>query len=82
MDWKIGLDRYLTQEPDDSFDSYCECVIDSHDDLFYELNEDWINEYDGQHNKWLNDLFKRDIPFKTATKLIERARAFSLKYNV
>ena len=73
MDWKVSLDRYLTMSPDDGFDGWCEDVIGKITDAFYNENEDWINEYDGQCNKWLNELFWRGKDMTEAAKIIERA---------
>jgi hypothetical protein len=39
-----GLDKYLTSEPDDGYDSYAERVIEAVDDGFYEFNEAWMSE--------------------------------------
>jgi hypothetical protein len=71
MNWKTSLDKYLTNPPDNGFDFWCDKVIDHLSDEFYNLNENWIMEYDGQCNKWLNKLFKSKNP-EQAAKIIER----------
>lgn len=72
---KIALDRWLTTLPDDGFTSYCEEVDDNFSDQFFDTSEDWILEYDGQCNKWLNKCFyKKDYSPKFAAQLIERAK--------
>ena len=70
MDWKIGLDRYLTQEPDGDYDNWCEMVLESFSDEFYTKNEDWIMD-SPQCNTWLNKLYGKEP--EDATKIIERA---------
>ena len=69
--WKSSLDRYLTTEPDCGFDNWCEQVTESFTDNFFDNNEDWIMEYDGLCNKWLNKLIDKEP--KQAAILIERA---------
>lgn len=76
MDWKIGLDRYLTTPPDDGFDNWCEDVCDRITNIFYDENEKWINDGSGQCNKWLNELFRRGKDATEAAKMIERAFRF------
>jgi hypothetical protein len=74
MDWKVSLDRYLTTPPDDGFDGWCEDVIGNNiTDTFYNENEKWIDEYDGQCNKWLNKLFYCGKSPHEAAIIIERA---------
>lgn len=64
-----GLDRYLTNPPEDGFDSYCESVIEAVSDEFYERNQDWIvSDY-----KWFEKLFHKGIESELAAKIIERA---------
>lgn len=71
MDWKIGLDRYLTQSSDDGdYDEWCEMVIESLSDDFYDKNEDWVIN-DNQCDVWLNKLQDKDP--KEAARIIERA---------
>jgi len=80
MDWKISLDKYLTTPPDDGFDCWAEDVLGNQlSDSFYEKNEDWIDEYDGLCNKWLNKLFNKEVPASDAAKIIERAFGMYVK---
>ena len=74
MDWKAGLDRYLTTEPDNGFNFWCEDVLGNKiTETFFYKNEEWILEYDGQCNKWLNKLFNRGKDTNEAALIIERA---------
>lgn len=76
MNWKASLDKYLTTEPDDGFDRWCEDIIGNKvSDTFYEKNEERLNKYDGQCNKWLNKLFNGGFSPEDAAKIIERAFA-------
>ena len=80
MNWKKGLDRYLTTEPNDGFDVWCEDVLGSKiSDTFYNENEPWIDKYDGLCNKWLNELFNRGKNTTEAAKIIERAFKLYIK---
>jgi hypothetical protein len=73
MDWKTSLDRYLTTEPDDGYTEWCEDVLGNQiSERFYNQNEKWIDESNGQCNKWLNKLFNRGIDTPEAAKIIER----------
>ena len=71
-DWKIALDRYLTSEPDGSFDIWYEKALEAMSEEFYEKNTDWIDEYDGLCNQWLNKLYYDKEP-EEAGKIVERA---------
>ncbi len=73
----ISLDKYLTQEPDSSFDMWAEAVDNSYSDEFWEKNKDWIMEYSGLNNEWLNKLYCYEP--KVAAGIIERAFRF---YNI
>lgn len=74
MDWKTSLDKYLTTPYDDGFDGWCEEIFERQfTDDFYNQNEDWIHEYDGQCNKWLNKLFAKGKTPTEASVIIERA---------
>jgi hypothetical protein len=79
MDWKIGLDKYLTSSPDDKFDNWSDDVLNNLTNTFYDENEDWIVEYDGQCNKWLNELFRRGKDTIDTSLIIERA--FKIYYK-
>lgn len=74
MNWKISLDRYLTEPPDDGFDNWVDKLLNHIPDDFYNENEAWFEDYDGQFNKWLNKLFykKAKSPEQSA-RIIERA---------
>lgn len=74
MDWKISLDRYLTSPPHDRFDDFCEDILANKiSDEFYNKHEKWLDEYDGQCNKWLNSLFKKENTTTESARIIERA---------
>jgi len=47
MNWKISLDRYLTEPPDDGFDNWCDNLLNHIPDDFYNDNEAWFEDYDG-----------------------------------
>lgn len=73
MDWKVSLDRYLTASPNEDFEDWCDDVLGNKiTDTFYNENVKWIDEYDGQCNKWLNELFRR-YKNTEAALIIERA---------
>lgn len=74
MDWKISLDKYLTTPYDDGFDGWCEDVLGNKmTDTFYNENEKWIEDTNGQCNKWLNKLFYLGFEPRQAAEIIERA---------
>lgn len=76
MNWKVSLDRYLTTEPNEYFDGWCESTIDALSDDFYSANEDWVDSSE-LLNKWLNKLFGKEP--KEAAIIIEKAfRIFKL----
>jgi hypothetical protein len=80
MDWKVILDKYLTSNGDDGFDNWCEIVLgDKISDTFYNENEDWIDEYSGQCNKWLNKLYTRSKKPTLSAIIIERAYKLYIK---
>ena len=70
-----GLDKYLTSgPPEDGFDNWSEDVCGHYiSDEFYNKNEAWFDEFNGQLNKWLNKLYDNDLSPKDAAKIIERA---------
>ncbi|MFW6008723.1 MAG: hypothetical protein ACOCP8_05585, partial [archaeon] len=56
---KIGLDNYLTNEYyDDGFNYWCELVIDSFSDEFFNNNEEWIMD-SNLCETWLSKLFHK-----------------------
>lgn len=74
MDWKISLDRYLTSPPEDRFDDFCEDILANKiSDEFYGIHEKWLDEYDGQCNKWLNKLYSKNKTTIESAAIIERA---------
>jgi hypothetical protein len=73
MDWKNSLDKYLTTEPQDNFEDWCEEVVNSFSDAFYTQNEAWIEEHSGQCNKWLNSLYNRNKDASESSLIIQRA---------
>jgi hypothetical protein len=74
MNWKTSLDKYLTAPHDDGFDDWADLLINKITEPFYGNNENWINECDGQFNKWINKLFyKRGKSPEEGAKIIERA---------
>jgi hypothetical protein len=76
MDWKISLDRYLTTPPQNDFDSFCEVVTERFTDDFFDENEDWIMEFDGQFNLWINEIYlRKGYDVDKSARIIERAFA-------
>ncbi len=74
MDWKISLDRYLTNPPEDNYTEWCEEVTANQMTAeFYYQNEDWIMDNDSQCDKWLNKLFNKGKEPKQAAIIIEKA---------
>jgi hypothetical protein len=74
MNWKQSLDRYLTTEPDNGFDGWCDDVLGHKiSDTFYNDNAEWVECVDGQCNKWLNKLFDKGINTDETAMIIERA---------
>lgn len=57
-DWKIGLDKYLTTEPDNNYTDWCELVCEKFNDVFYSENEDWITDSE-LCNRWMGLLFDK-----------------------
>lgn len=73
--FKISLDRYLTPY-EDGFDGFCDLVTERLSDDFFELNEDWVMEWDGIFNKWVNKCFyKKSFDVNKTARLIERGHA-------
>ena len=79
MNWKNSLDKYLTSEPYDNFDVWAEAIQESFTDQFYNNNEEWVLEYDGQCNKWMNKMFYKnqwsDVQPIDVARIIERAHS-------
>ena len=56
--WKKSLDNYLTSgPPDDGFTEYYEMVIESFSDEFYNENVEFVEEYNGILNTWINKIY-------------------------
>lgn len=73
MGFKEDLDKWITREPyDDGFDNWCEQIDNEISDEFYDLHTDWLNEYDGISNKWMNKLFNKGYSSTEASIIIER----------
>ncbi len=80
MDWKIGLDKYLTAAPDDNgFDGYAEQVTEAFPDDFFKENEDWILD-NRTCNKWLGRCFDNGYEPTRAAAIIQRAFYFHNLY--
>ena len=69
--FQISLDKYLTSEPDYSFEYWCEAVTEAFTDSFFDANEDWIMTNGGLCEKWFNKLIHKS-PIEAA-QIIERA---------
>ena len=69
--FKISLDKYLTTPLEDGFDQWCDIVVESFTDDFFEKNKDWVMEQNGQFERWVNKLINREP--KQAAQIIERA---------
>lgn len=65
----INFDRWLTTEPSDNFDNWCDQTIDAVSNDFYETFDDWLIA-DGLG--WFEKLFKKGHEPKLAAKIIER----------
>lgn len=81
MDLKTRIDRYITTEPSSGFDDWCDSVVDLFSDSFYEENSDWIADYDGLCDAWLNNLYRKGKSPKEAAKIIEKAHGMSNNKN-
>jgi hypothetical protein len=76
MEFKEDLDRWITKEPDDDFPQWTEEVWNCLTDDFYNVNSRWLDEYDGQYNKWLNLLYNKGKEPKESASIIEKAHKF------
>lgn len=81
MDWKTSLDRYLTNPPDDGFDGWVDDLVGNKiSEQFFNENEEWVEQPDGQCNKWLNELFyHRSKSPEEGARIIERAFKIYIK---
>ena len=74
MGFKEDLDKWITREPDDDgFSQWTEEVWDFLSDEFYNQNSLWLDDYDGQYNKWLNLLFNKGKMPEESACIIEKA---------
>ena len=70
MNWKAGLDRYLTSSPpDDGFNEWCDMVNENFYEDFFCNNTEWIF-YSEQSDLWFNELFNRVIEPELADGII------------
>jgi len=75
MNWKAGLDRYLSASPpEDGFTEFVEAVIEELSEDFYNTHEDWINDDTGDFNKWMNELVLTDGNPKSVAIIIEKRK--------
>lgn len=81
MGWKESLDHYLTTEPDNGFDDWCEAVLELLSDEFFEKNEDWVSNCNSTCNKWLNKIYDKKgyLSIQESAKLIERTHKIFIK---
>lgn len=81
MGFRESLDKYLTQEPDYSFENWCELVVDKITNDVYNEWEDLICKFDGQVNDWMWKLFNKprsiewslQYHIEYAARILERA---------
>jgi len=70
MNWKIGLDRYLTSEPDDGYDGWFEQVVDNFTDEFYYQYEEKLQDPDSFISKTIDGYWDNGYsPKETATQV-------------
>ena len=76
MGWKQDLDRYLTTEPDNGFNSYSEKVVDNYNAAFFAHIEmsAWLGS--DEESKWIEECFYKEIAPEIAAKKIQ-ARYYS-----
>ena len=73
MDWRISLDKYLTQEPQDYYDEWCLVVVEGFSEEFFNKYEDEILNKTTIIDKWLNSLYDKGCSCYNASAIIERA---------
>lgn len=73
MGFKEELDKYLTTEPDNGFNEWCEAVIDGIPVPIFELYEDFLNSDNNIINKWFNYLHIKQYKIEDASFLIGKA---------
>lgn len=80
MGFSESLDKYLTTPPEDDFNNWYEDLLGNKlSDIFYNSNENWIEESNGTCEKWINKLFNRDKSTTEAALIIERAYKLYIK---
>ena len=73
MNWKLGLDRYLTSgPPEDGLDNWCEVATESMTNEFWEVAEDWVLD-SKRCSDWLNILFNKGKSPQETARIIEKA---------
>lgn len=73
MNWEKSLDNMLARGPfSDGFESWAEDVVESLDDKFFNKNEEWVLDTEGQFNEWLNKLHTKSP--QQAAEIIQRAK--------
>ena len=66
------LMNHLNEEAD--FDNWAEDVFANKiNEQFYNENELWLDDYDGQCNKWINKLYSKSKSPEVAAAILERA---------
>ena len=74
-DWRSITDRFFSQEPTDPhFDKWLDKVIEKLSQEFYDANEDWIMQPQGQCNDWLVKLYDNYKNPLEASAILQRAR--------
>lgn len=70
MSWKQDLDRYLTTEPDNGFNSYAEKVADNYPTAFFDHIEmcAWLGS--DEEIEWIEEYFNKEIAAEIAAKEI------------
>lgn len=83
MDWKQGLDKYLTKEPEDDFTPFCEKLYEFFDSEFYEEISKEPNSFEDSKtaNKWLNKLFDESFDPEQGAIIFKRAYRMFVKIN-
>ena len=73
MNWKVGLDRYLTSgPPEDGLDNWCEVATEAMTNEFWNVAEDWVLDSE-LSSEWFNKLFNKGKSPQEAAKIIQKA---------
>lgn len=70
--WKTGLDKYLTTEPEDNFTPYCEQVLEHIPDATFNANETLLTSCTGYANTVLNKLYDKGYEPQRAAAIMNR----------